>query len=901
MATIVRSAVDVSGNAPWDAIVHRVQGWVLEQGVVLRDTVVLVPFAQLLAPGRRAFAGAGGWMPRVETTRTLAASLGPPSRRGSGELGWGIAHDTLLAMQTLSRQSWAGDWPRRDPRGFAQGAARVVTTAHQFMAAAANEVPAGRDEFWTRARETLRSPGGPGSKERLLAQVALEWAARSGGAATDRLFALRPAAWVMVTAGGVDPLAEALLLAGAAPALRIDTDVDPADPFVDRSRGEAPAFHVCDGFEDEAAAAAAQVLAHVERGETPVALIAQDRALVRRVRALLERSAIVLRDETGWKLATTRAGAAIMATLLAARHDADADAWLEWLKSAPLGSRRADALEALEAAARKAQIADASAFARLELDSGAAALRAEATAVVAVLARTPRRTLVDWLDALAVTLDRAGSLAALRDDAAGRQALATLGIEPPLETERRAQLAADLEPMALAEFTRWIDDLLERETFLPPDPVDAESDPLPAEVVITPLARAMLRPFAAAVLPGADDRRLGAVAAAETLLPRSALQALGLPEPAALREAELLAFAQLLRLPRVTLLRRRADGTDPLGDSAFVERLALALAGRGQKLGDWHDPRTERAVAHLPIGPGAPSVPVGRLPRRLSASTFKALRDCPYRFYAQSVLGLRAADELDPEVEKRDYGKWLHDVLHEFHLGRTAGADAAIDMARLRAIGAASREAQGLDEASFLPFSASFEVLVPRYVEWLHRREAGGAAWQSGEVDLLAVPESLGGVELHGRVDRIDAVEGGSRLELIDYKTGSSSQLKKDVADRFEDTQLAFYAALVGAGSGLPLRGFYLALDATRGLEQHEHVDVSASAEALVDGIAGDLRRLRDGAALPPLGEGSACTYCDARGLCRRDHWTVVAEAAAGIDVTGRAAGAVDDEVELPA
>ena len=57
----------------------------------------MLPFVQLLAPARRAFAGRGAWLPRIETTRTLAASLGPPPARGSGELGWGIAHDTLLA------------------------------------------------------------------------------------------------------------------------------------------------------------------------------------------------------------------------------------------------------------------------------------------------------------------------------------------------------------------------------------------------------------------------------------------------------------------------------------------------------------------------------------------------------------------------------------------------------------------------------------------------------------------------------------------------------------------------------------------------------------------------------------------------------------------------------------
>jgi ATP-dependent helicase/nuclease subunit B len=886
MATIVRSAVDVRGNAPWDEVAERIRSWAGNEAVSLRDVVVLVPFVQLLTPARRAFAGAGGWMPRIETTWTLAASLGPPPRRGSGELGWGMAHDTLLAMQQVAGQPWAGDWSRRDPRGFAQGAARAVATAHQLMAAAASVAPDERGAWWARAREAVQAQSGPGGREKLLAQVALEWAARSSASATDRLFALEPAAWVMVVAGGVDPLSRSLLERAAVPALQIDTDVDLAEPFL-YGPTAAPAFHVCDGFEDEAAATAAQVLKHLDRGETPVALIAQDRALVRRIRALLERSDVAMRDETGWRLATTRAGAAVMGLLAAARREASADDWLEWLKSAPIGSAHAAALEALEASLRKLQVADALTLARLPLEGAAGALRDAAVAVVDALARPPRRALVEWLDGLAGALDSAGSLARLRDDAAGRQALMALGIDPPLEPARRAQLAADLDPMPLAEFTRWVDDVLERETFLPPDPLDAESLPVPAEVVITPLARAMLRPFAAAVLPGADDRRLGALSARDSLVARSVAQALMLDDPVARRDAELLAFAHLLRLPTVTLFRRRADGADPLANSPFVDRLGLALAERGAPWRAWLDPRLEAPVLPGPIRPSAPSVDAERLPRRLSASTFEALRECPYRFFAQSVLGLRAVDELDAEVEKRDYGKWLHEVLHAFHLGREPGADVAEDIARLHAVGTASLASQGLDEAAFLPFSASFEVLVPRYVAWLHEREATGASWSRGEVELRAAPEVLGGVELHGFVDRIDVVDGGRRLELIDYKTGSSSTLKDKVDDRFEDTQLAFYASLVGAESTLPLRAFYLAMDATKGLKVHEHKEVASTATALVNGLAEDLRRLREGAALPPLGEGSACAYCDARGLCRRDHWSVESEAPLGADAEG--------------
>lgn len=881
MAAIARTSIDASAPDPWAAIAREIDAWARQQKVELRDTVVLVPFVQLLAPARRAFASAGGWMPRIETTRTLAASLGPPPWPGPGEIGHGAALDTLVAMQTLARQAWGSEWSRRDSRGFERGASRIVAAAYELAAASAAIAPERRSDWWQQARELVRPPGGPGGKERLLARIAIEWAAQSAQSAlpaTDRLFGLEPAAWVAVLAGGADRLVTSLLERADVPALAIDTDASLADPFRDVAADSRPAFALCDGFEDEASAAAAQVIAHLEQGERPVALIAQDRVLVRRIRALLERSAVALSDETGWKLSTTRAGASVMGLLVAARRDATADAWLEWLKSAPIGaSRGSAALASLEAACRRVQVSEAAGIAGLDLDRAARALLDRAEALLDAFAATSRRPLPDWLDALASALGDCGSLQRLRDDAAGRQALAVLGVDPVLEAERRQRLAADLEPMLLADFTRWVGDVLERETFLPPDPVGADGISAQIDVVITPLARSMLRPFAAVVLPGADDRQLGAMPGADSLLPRDVAGALGLPGPAERRDAELLAFAQALRLPRVTLLRRRADGADPLGDSAFVERLALSLAERGAVLRPWRDPRIDMPVEPHPIAPTAPVVPAARLPQRLSASAFEALRACPYRFFSRSVLGLREADELDPEIEKRDYGSWLHGVLHDFHLARDRESDrgAEAETARLLALGAASRQAIGLDEAGFLPFSASFAVLAPRYVAWLHERERRGAAWSRGEVELCATPPELGGVELYGRIDRIDSLGAGAGLELIDYKTGSAATLKANVRDRYEDTQLAFYAALAGTGSGLPLKASYLALDATHGLEEFEHVDVAASAQALVAGAADDMRRLRDGAAMRPLGEGAACEHCEARGLCRRDHWSI--------------------------
>jgi ATP-dependent helicase/nuclease subunit B len=119
------------------------------------------------------------------------------------------------------------------------------------------------------------------------------------------------------------------------------------------------------------------------------------------------------------------------------------------------------------------------------------------------------------------------------------------------------------------------------------------------------------------------------------------VRSLGLPDATQQRDAELLAFAQVLRLPQLTLLRRRADGADPLGNSAFVERLSLALAERGERLGEWQDPRVARTIEPTPIHPGAPTAPAGRLPQRLSASTFEALRDCPIASLPKASSGAR--------------------------------------------------------------------------------------------------------------------------------------------------------------------------------------------------------------------------------------------------------------------
>jgi ATP-dependent helicase/nuclease subunit B len=54
------------------------------------------------------------------------------------------------------------------------------------------------------------------------------------------------------------------------------------------------------------------------------------------------------------------------------------------------------------------------------------------------------------------------------------------------------------------------------------------------------------------------------------------------------------------------------------------------------------------------------------LPISMSPSAYKALRDCPYRYYVRSILGLRKAKEFEEGFDASLAGQVLHALLKNF-------------------------------------------------------------------------------------------------------------------------------------------------------------------------------------------------------------------------------------------
>ncbi len=772
---------------------------------------------------------------------------------GPTDIAFDMAIDTLTAAAML-RAAGLG--------AHQEGLTGVlVQAAHQLGPLAAACDPVERDVWLAHARRAavLGMEGPALALESAVARIAVEWAGLSAYA-SDLLFDADVQAsidcLIVVQGFAAEGMASALqrVWAQRMACLALAHPADAAQPSL---RG-AIAWHACHDAEDEAQRTAACAMVHIAAGRFPLALVSTDRALTRRVRSMLEEVGAQIRDENGWKLSTSHAAAQVMAVLKGAVWNATSDVVLAWLKGAPAFR---DGVMELEMAIRRDQTMRWQAAPQgpsLQKSVNALQTHAQATTVLASLQGS--KTLVGWLGALRAALQSCGAWDGLAVDVAGAEVLSALRLgqpAPPAWERLQEDALWAGRRMDLAEFTAWVNQALEGASFSPPYPQHEQ-------VVLLPMSQMLARPFAAVVLAGCDEVRLcpspeppGGWTAAQRA-------ALGLPSREALQMQTAAAWHHALRTPYCDVLWRCSDDAgEPLLPSTLVQQVQLEMGNAQRAV----DPRVERTLQPAPV---LRPLPIGQLlpVRQLSASAYDDLRNCPYRFFAMRMLGLRAVDELETVVDKRDFGLWLHEVLKRFHeaLASTARAATADRRAMLDEASALTTQSMGLGEGEFLPFAAAWPAVRDGYLQWLVAHEATGAVFARAEIPCN---QGLGTVELVGRIDRIDRMPDATPL-VLDYKTESTDKTSARVKNPLEDTQIAFYAALLPDD---PLQGAYVNVGEKDGTKAYPQADLVEARDALIEGILQDMSRIAAGEAMPALGEGSTCDFCQARGLCRKDFW----------------------------
>lgn len=631
----------------------------------------------------------------------------------------------------------------------------------------------------------------------------------------------------------------------------------PASPLLDRIR-LAPAPHL----EGEARAVATWVAEQLHAGRRAIALIALDRETARRVRALLERMDVLIADETGWTLSTTAAAAVVDRWLECVASDFPHVELLDLVKSPfLLGDleARQDRVLAFELALRHHGVSQGGAdLQRLALREFGVLPPWLATLLDAKqgfpLTRAP---LAGWLARLDDSLGRLDALAPLGADAAGASVLETL-------VTLRRELADDPEKYSFGEWRRWLSLALESASF-----IDAR---VASPVVLTSLPAARGRLFEAVAVIGADARHLPP-RPAPGLFSQATRAQLGLPTAAQDAAATTGDLLQLLAQGPALLSWQAWHDDEPNPASPLVQRLqALHESAWGQRLAVQAagEPPARDGPRPVPGGPPAPSVPAARLPRRYSPSGYQTLLECPYRFFATSVLGLRELEEADEALDKSDYGNTLHRILKAFHDGGPPPERQAA-LERLQTLSAA--EFASLPAYAAAAWGSRWEPVQAAYVDaWLDWTAAGWR-YRAGEAEFAVTHtvEGLGEVTLHGRVDRVDARAtdggGGEARHVIDYKTGAAAGLRKKLKDPAEAVQLPFYAWLADAAAA------YLPINETP--VAAIPLDGETDVDAIVRRLPALLEAIAAGAGLPASGNDAVCRHCEARGLCRKGMWTM--------------------------
>jgi ATP-dependent helicase/nuclease subunit B len=638
--------------------------------------------------------------------------------------------------------------------------------------------------------------------------------------------------------------------------------------------GPEPLRLVCGAsLEETAAAVAQQTLDWLQAGCHAIALVPLDRLIARRVRALLERAQVLVADETGWKLSTTSAAAALMRWFDLVADDLYWRDLLDWLKSSfTLVDRPAKVAEValLERALRadgvvQGAVALRRALARFADDpdyAGALDLLARLEAQRAAALRAPATLPAQWT-ALRQAMSSLGVQAGLAADPVGRAVLAELdGLE--------RETAPHVTPLTRDEFRALLAARLEQAAY-----VDRGVE---SPVLLVSLAATALRRFDAVALIGADAAHLPAVPDDLLFLPGAVRGELGLPTSEAAMQTQTEQLAALLAAtPRALAAWRAQVGDEPNALSPLLQRLRFVAQHAG--LGDLADAARLPSFAVVPAGAPRPQPRAAALlPAQLSASQAQSLIDCPYQFYARRLLGLAPPEDVLELPDRRDYGIALHEVLKRFHEAWRDADFGEVDAPAL----AASLRSHAAEVFGALPRRAAmlaaarrFDGLVPAYLEWLAARARAGWRWRASEAPQRRDIELGDGrrIALVGRIDRLDATADG-RSAVIDYKARRSDALEKGLRTQGEDIQLPFYGLLMPEP---PAEAAYLAFERAK-------VDASGVTAIAVGDIArltadvgarlrNDLDRIAQDAVLPAHGIATTCAYCEMGGLCRRAHW----------------------------
>ena len=655
----------------------------------------------------------------------------------------------------------------------------------------------------------------------------------------------------------------------------------------------------CQGHEEQAHAVELQVRRWLLEGKNNIGIVTENRRLARRVRALLERSDVMLQDLAGWALSTTRAGAVLERWLECIEEDFSHLPLLDLLKS-PFIFSKLDSQQVKLAAYRLEH--DIIRHENIARNLGAYKKSIRSRALKLQWSSEISEILIEilesfesanellkpllkgshpasqYIEALSTSLDLLSMTNLLQDDAAGVRIIEMLDTLKHSATQHKLKFQ-------WSDFRTWLGRSLEKFVFTP--------EKTASPVVLMGLAQSRLQQFDALIIASAEHEHLPGKTNITPFFNNAVRLQLNLATTHDMLTDRFHHFRRLLEAsPNVLITANNEENGEDVPLSPWLEIIhrfyqqayAKSLEDVELKL------LTNRSASFvirctetgLPdkTSQAKSSLPKELVPTHYSPSSYQTLMNCPYQFFAARGLNLSTSEEVQEALSKSDYGERVHLCLEAFHhtVEKLPGPfkekideknrDAAI--ACLQEISQQVFSHDIADSFEHSGWLAQWLKLIPDYIHWQIKN---ASEWQFYEAELKSHISWQDDIELGGRLDRLDKNETG--LSVTDYKTGASATLAE--IEQGEAVQLPFYALLAETELKQPVsRVSYLNLNnKVKTGAQLSGDELDTIRHQISDRLAQLINEMRDGKELTAWGDETTCQYCNINRLCRKQAWNV--------------------------
>lgn len=631
-----------------------------------------------------------------------------------------------------------------------------------------------------------------------------------------------------------------------------------------------------------------QIRQWLREGHRDIGLITEDRKVARRVRALLERAGIGIRDYSGWALSTTSAATAIDRWLTCLREGFPHQAFLDLLKS-PFVRPCPDINQSRVVGYLERILREKSYF-QQTLQQSRTYLQSQpepdetARSCLEILDAVAQATDIwkslpeplsgkQYFDALHESLDILGCTHELRKDEAGLKILSTL-------RETVFAIRHNQTKLSIQQWHALLYRALEQHNYAP----EVSSD----SVTLVSLNHAHLCEFKHLIVAGMDIRHYPRPPAISFLFNDNVREKLGLSTTAHHQKLELQRFQTLvLAADQVLFTRQTYDEGEPqiespwLGQIRLFQDLAYGSSLQDGKLDQlarhpdtWVAPESAGSAEEPDWQMPSPSIPVEMVPERISARGHQTLIDCPYQFFSRYVLHLREQEPIDEGLTHLDFGNFVHKCLAAFYFkqpplpGPWDRPLPSSDHDKARVLLLEIGEALLRTESRYAPFAEEIRPQWRFAIEKFLEQEPAAGYEAVQEIEQQKEKQISDRLCLYGIIDRIDRGPDNQYI-LTDYKTGSLGvQFKRMPLG--EEVQLISYALIVDSSEQVIYRSLKKTPKDIVSLGGDELKDL---VQQVRDRLLRMHQAIRGGSLLPAHGDKDSCKRCSMEGICRRQMW----------------------------